>query len=127
MRVTAKYLSIVGITLLIFEFAPGGPRGLTRSSEGPSRESKKDSITVTGCLIKIDNEGKTSITSKDGKNYVLKSSTIRLKEHIDQTVRVTGTVGNIDDDEDYESAEYREAGVKLLIVKDLKVISSKCT
>ena len=57
--------------------------------------------------------------------YLLKSSKVVLKDQLGHKVAVSGTIKEDDDDEDV-NPEYREGGVKLLIVSSLKMISTKC-
>ena len=102
-----------------------GTNALTRE-DGPSvTQSKDDSISVTGCLSEADAENRFVITGQEGKMYLLKSSKVVLKDQLGHKVAVSGTIKEDDDDEDV-NPEYREGGVKLLIVSSLKMISTKC-
>jgi hypothetical protein len=47
--------------------------------------------TVTGCLQKGDEPGEFSITGKDGKTWGLRSTTVKLDQHVGHEVTVTGS------------------------------------
>ena len=46
---------------------------------------------MTGCLQKGDEAGEFSITGEDGKTLGLKSSTVKLEEHLGHKINVAGT------------------------------------
>jgi hypothetical protein len=46
--------------------------------------------TVTGCLQKGQQAGTYSLTSKDGKTWAVKSSSLKLDGHVGHTVTLTG-------------------------------------
>lgn len=59
-----------------------------KEAEKPAKETK----TVTGCLQKGDEAGEFSIAGEDGKVWDLRSSTVKLEDHVGHKVTVTGTV-----------------------------------
>lgn len=87
-------------------------------------QSKDDSITVTGCLREADGDHLFQITGAKGDMYLVRSTSVMLKEHVGHKVALTGTIKD-DDDEDL-NVEYREGDVRLLIVSGLKMITTKC-
>lgn len=116
-------------SLLLFVFLVLGcgvvASAVTKALSRDRPQSKDDSVTVTGCLYDSGADNKFTITGQDGKMYLLKSTKVALKQHLHHKVAVTGTIKEDDDDEDV-NVEYREGDVKLLIVSDLKMISTKC-
>src|SRR5438270_1993346 len=57
----------------------------------PSDEGKTHgSVTVTGCLQKGDEAGEFSITGENGKTYGLRSTAVKLADHVGHKVTVTG-------------------------------------
>ena len=115
------------VAILIFAsslFMAGRVGALTRGDTQSPKESKKEPITVTGCLDKGASENMVVINGQDGSMYILKSTDVDLKAHIRHKVAVTGPVTEIDDEEGSE--EYREGGVMMLVVTKLKMISARC-
>src|SRR5467141_4481086 len=49
------------------------------------------SQTVTGCLQKGDEAGEFAIKGEDGKTWGLRSTSVKLDEHIGHKVTVTGS------------------------------------
>src|SRR5438105_4536192 len=56
----------------------------------PSGPDKAATVTVTGCLQKGDESGEYSIMGADGKGYGLRSTTVKLANHLNHKVTVTG-------------------------------------
>lgn len=102
-----------------------GVGALTRGDTQSTKETKKEPITVTGCLDKGASEDMVVINCQDGTMYILKSKDLDLKAHVSHKVTVTGTVTEIDDDLE-GSEEYRESGVMMLVVPKLKLVSTRC-
>ncbi len=61
--------------------------GQTQSSKKPAKV-----VSVTGCLMKGDEPSEVWLEEKGGKIYGLESSKIKLTEHLDHKVTVTGHV-----------------------------------
>ena len=64
------------------------------SRAGPARLPlgvRASADTATGCLQKGDESGEYALTTKDGKKYGLRSSSVDLSKHVGHTVTVTGT------------------------------------
>ena len=93
--------------------------------------------TVTGCLQKGDEADEFSITGKDGKTWGLRSSTVKLDQHVGHEVTVSGSAHRESEaEEKKEKAEHKEgqmekAGEKEeygdLRVTDLKMVSETCS
>ena len=74
-------------------------------------------MTVTGCVQKDTKEkNEYLITGEDGKTWGLKSSSVKLADHVNHKVTVSGKVTK----EGHEN----EAGD--LNVSDLKMVSTSC-
>ena len=88
--------------------------------QGTANRSAKivgDSMTVTGCLKKDEKEkNEYLISGEDGKTWGLKSTSVKLGDHLNHKVTVTGKVTK----EGHEN----EAGD--LNVSDLKMVSASC-
>jgi lipid-binding SYLF domain-containing protein len=56
-----------------------------------ARAEDKGNVTVTGCLQRGDGAGEFSIFGEDGKVWGLRSSTVKLEDHVGHKVTVAGT------------------------------------
>jgi len=81
---------------------------------------KPKTMTVTGCLQKGDEAGEYSIKDDNGKQYGLRSTTVKLGDHLDHKVTVTGKMMSRDKDKN-ENEEHQQ-----MDVTNLKVISNTC-
>ena len=86
------------------------------------------SKTVTGCLQKGDEPNEFSITDTDGKTYGLRSSSVKLADHVGHKVSVTGRVRA--EEEENEARERNEQNEKKEVgdirVTSLKMVSTSC-
>ncbi|PYX94446.1 MAG: hypothetical protein DMG71_12475 [Acidobacteria bacterium] len=92
--------------------------------------------TVTGCLQKADEPDEFAITGEDGKTYGLRSTDVKLAEHVGHKVTVTGTsTRESKEEKSAESKEKKEGQVEKaagkeeigdLKVTDLKMVSASC-
>jgi hypothetical protein len=120
-----QFFCITILALVFSLFASPGSWALARANAQSTKDAKEETVTVTGCLVKGDEEAsRILITGQDGKPYLIKNADDGLKNHIGHKVAVTGRVTEIDDDEAGE--EYREGGAMLLVVTSFKLISTKC-
>jgi len=112
--------------LLVFVFALGAY--VTPSASAQNKAGSK--TTVTGCLQKGDEAGEYSITGEDGKTYGLRSTTVKLSQHLGHKVSVTGTLRpesaekEKGEAEEHEKNEAAEAGD--IRVTQLKMVSDTC-
>jgi hypothetical protein len=93
-------------------------------------EKKGSSKTVTGCLQKGDEADEFSLTGDDGKLYDLRSSAVKLGDHVGHKVTVSGTFAaegsEKDEDEAKESKENGKKEAGDIQVTKLKMVSSSC-
>ena len=100
-----------------------------KQAEKPAKETK----TVTGCLQKGDETGEFSIAGEDGKLWGLRSSTVKLEDHVGHKVTVAGTASGESKAEakkekkegEVENAAQKEE-YRDLRVTSLKMISDTC-
>jgi len=99
-------------------------------ASAPQAEKKGgNSKTVTGCLQKSDEADEYRLTSTDGKLYDLRSSSVKLGEHVGHKVTVTGSFKAEGGKDEAEKEEAKEGGQKEtgdIQVKTLKMVSSSC-
>jgi hypothetical protein len=114
------------------------------SQESPSQDSTKGtatpekqvhkamshSKTLTGCLQKGDEPGEFSITSEDGKTWGLRSTNVKLDQHVGHQVTVTGSAHRESKAEDRKEVQMEKAAGKEeygdLRVTNLKMVSETC-
>jgi hypothetical protein len=90
--------------------------------------TKGGNTTVTGCLQKGDEAGEFSITGEDGKVYGLRSSSVKLAEHLGHKVTVSGKL-TPEGTEKGEAKESKEGGKKEagdIQVSNVKMVSATC-
>lgn len=63
----------------------------TSVPEKKADKTAKEPKTVTGCLQKGDEAGEFSIAGEDGKVWGLRSSAVKLEDHVGHKVTVSGT------------------------------------
>ena len=63
----------------------------TKAPEKQAEKPVKGTMTVTGCSQKGDETGEFSIAGEDGRLWGLRSSTIKLEDHLGHKVTVAGT------------------------------------
>jgi hypothetical protein len=105
------------------------PVALIAQSAAP--EKKASSHTVTGCLQKGDEAGEFSITGEDGKTWGLRSTSVKLDEHLGHKVTVTGSTTHETKAEEKKEGQVENAGSKTeyadLTVTSLKMVSDSCS
>ena len=89
------------------------------------------SQTVTGCLQKGDEAGEFAIKGEDGKTWGLRSTSVKLDEHIGHKVTVTGSTTHETKAEEKKEGQVENAGSKAeyadLTVTSLKMVSDSCS
>ena len=112
--------------LLLFVFALGAY--VTPSASAQKKAGSK--TTVTGCLQKGDEAGEYSITGEDGKTYGLRSTTVKLSQHLGHKVSVTGTLRPESAEKEKGEAEEHEKNAAAeagdIRVTQLKMVSDSC-
>jgi hypothetical protein len=86
---------------------------------------------VTGCLQKGDEAGEFAIKGEDGKTWGLRSTSVKLDEHIGHKVTVTGSTTHETKAEEKKEGQVENAGSKAeyadLTVTSLKMVSDSCS
>ncbi len=89
------------------------------------------SQTVTGCLQKGDEAGEFAIKGEDGKTWGLRSTSVKLDEHIGHKVTITGSTTHETKAEEKKEGQVENAGSKAeyadLTVTSLKMVSDTCS
>jgi hypothetical protein len=104
------------------------------AQESPAKKSAKATKTVTGCLQKGDEPGEFSIQGEDGKVWGLKSSSVKLEEHLGHKVTVTGSASKesrAEGKKEKKEGEVEKASNKEeygdIRVASLKMVSDTCS
>jgi len=107
------------------------PVALIAQSAAPEKKAEKSSHTVTGCLQKGDEAGEFSIKGEDGKTWGLRSTSVKLDQHIGHQVTVTGSTTHETKAEEKKEGQVENAGSKTeyadLTVTNLKMVSDSCS
>jgi hypothetical protein len=92
-----------------------------------------DTKTVTGCLSQGAKAGHFRIAADDGNTYGLRSSSVKLADHVGHTVTITGTVAERkpspnsgDMNSNGEQQGHDRMQHVLLDVSQLTVVSDSC-
>jgi hypothetical protein len=125
MSVTCKNNSIargfLGIAMtcgLAFAQSSGSPHGTKATNANVGSVAVGQEVTATGCLTKEAKEkNEFLITGEDGRTWGLKSTSVKLADHLNHKVTVTGKVTK-------KEHEGNEAGD--LKVSTLQMISANC-
>jgi len=103
---------------------------LIAQTAAPEKKAEK-SQTVTGCLQKGDEAGEFSIKGEDGKTWGLRSTSVKLDQHIGHQVTVTGSTTHEAKAEEKKEGQVENAGSKMeyadLTVTSLKMVSESCS
>jgi hypothetical protein len=101
-----------------------------RPADKAKQKPEHHTQTVTGCLQKGNEAGEFSLTSEDGKTWVLESSSVKLDEHVGHKVSVTGSVTHESKAQEKKEGQVENANSKEeyadLRVSSLKMISKNC-
>ena len=103
---------------------------LIAQTAAPEKKAEK-SQTVTGCLQKGDEAGEFSLKGEDGKTWGLRSTSVKLDQHIGHQVTVTGSTTHETKAEEKKEGQVENAGSKMeyadLTVTSLKMVSDSCS
>jgi len=120
----ARMLALIVLALLMSLTA------LAQDTTKPTDDQSKTKA-VTGCLQKGDQPDQFSITGEDGKSWDLRSSTVKLDEHVGHKVTVTGSPTREAKAEEKKEGQVENAARKEALgelrVTDLKMVSPNCT
>ena len=119
--------SIILKSLLVGILSLGVGMGVTFAQETQEREKPGDTdkgktMTITGCLEKGGQTGPYSIKDMNGKEYELQSTSVKLENHVNHKVTVTGKMMQSDKENDSQKSEERP----MLNVTDIKMVSATC-
>lgn len=119
---------ILAICLTFTLFALMASAQQATKKEGAKKGGSK---SVTGCLQKGDEPEEFSLTTDDGKTYGLRSSAVKLADHLGHKVTVSGSLkpeteekGENEAKESKEGKENKEAGD--IRVTKLRMVSETC-
>src|SRR5260370_13160412 len=96
---------------------------------------KTNSVTVTGCLHKGVVLDRFSLAGQDGKSYALRSSSVKLSDHVGHSVTIKGELKRDQKREDYDfersevNEEYGKGKIADFVdveVTSLKVVGAAC-
>jgi hypothetical protein len=95
---------------------------------------KAPGVSVTGCLQNSRILDRYDLIGKDGKAYSLRSTSVKLSEHVGHTVSIKGQAKHDEkrDDYDFEGSEVNEGNGKKTAtpldveVTSLKMLSASC-
>ena len=103
---------------------------LIAQTAAPEKKAEK-SQTVTGCLQKGDEAGEFSLKGEDGKIWGLRSTSVKLDQHIGHQVTVTGSTTHETKAEEKKEGQVENAASKAeyadLTVTSLKMVSESCS
>jgi hypothetical protein len=112
-----------------------GTSWVTARDTSSSGKSKSDTRTVTGCLSQGDNAKEFLLAGDDGSTWEVRSSTLKLSDHVGHTVSATGVVKNVTAHNMKEDTKDMAADAHMtksndehghLTVTDLKMVSESC-
>lgn len=89
MKLTLSLLALSGMALLPLIGVAATPQ------DNPSGKSASVR-TLSGCLSAGDKSGEYTLTTENGNTWELSSKTVKLRDHVGHTVKVTGDVWHSD-------------------------------
>lgn len=120
----AAWRKLVGLLLAVIVLGPCVQAARQSATTGKT----PGTMTLSGCLQKANVKDRFGITGHDGKVYSLRSSSIKLADHVGHTVTVTGRLKRdpARNDYDFEGSEVNEEyGKKVLDPVDFEVTRLK--
>ncbi|MGA2859516.1 MAG: hypothetical protein ABSE40_21825 [Candidatus Sulfotelmatobacter sp.] len=138
-----KKLMLFSIVLALFVSLTALAQDTTKPSDDQAKQdntkaapqenqekSASQTKTVTGCLQKGDQPNQFSITGEDGKSWDLRSSTVKLADHVGHQVTITGSITREAKAEEKKEGQVENAAEKKelgeLRVTSLKMVSQSC-
>jgi hypothetical protein len=125
----------VSLTALAQETTkPGDDQAKQDNTKAAPQENQEKSAsqtkTVTGCLQKGGQPDQFSIIGEDAKSWDLRSSTVKLADHVGHQVTVTGSLTRESKAEEKKEGQVEKAAGKEelgeLRVTSLKMVSQSC-
>jgi hypothetical protein len=102
----------------------------TDAQKKQARKPKAQTKTITGCLQKGDEPDEFSITGEDSKVWGLRSSAVKLDEHLGHKVTVSGPITHESKAEETKKEKTKKASLKEdgdLRVMSLKMVGETCS
>jgi flagellar biosynthesis/type III secretory pathway M-ring protein FliF/YscJ len=138
-----KRLMLVSLTLAVFVCLTALARDAAKPSDDQAKQdsakaapqenqekSASQTKTLTGCLQKGDQPDEFSIRGEDGKSWELRSSTVKLADHVGHQVTVTGSPTREAKAEEKKEGQVEKAAGKEemgeLRITSLKMVSQSC-
>jgi hypothetical protein len=132
-----KKLMLFSIVLALFVSLTALAQDTTKPSDDQAKQDntkaasqEKSAKTVTGCLQKGDQPDQFSITGEDSKSWDLRSSTVKLADHVGHQVTITGSITREAKAEEKKEGQVENAAEKKelgeLRVTSLKMVSQSC-
>ncbi len=138
-----KRLMLVSIVLALLVSLMALAQDTTRPSDDQAKQdntkaapqenqekSASKTKTVTGCLQKGDQPDQFSITGEDGKSWDLRSTAVKLADHVGHQVTVTGSPTREAKAEEKKEGQVENAArkeeLRELGVTSLKMVSQSC-
>jgi hypothetical protein len=122
-------LLVLFASLTVFAQDAAKPSDDTTNA-APQEKSANQPKIITGCLQKGDQPDQFSIIGEDSKSWDLRSSTVKLADHVDQQVTVTGSITREAKAEDKKGGQVEKAAGKEELgevsVTNLKMVSQTC-
>jgi hypothetical protein len=127
---------LASLTAVAQETKPGDQTTRDNAKVGAHEKMQKSANpmkTVTGCLQKGDEPGEFAITGEDGKVWGLRSSAVKLEDHVGHKVTVTGSASaesKAEEKKEKKEGEVEKASNKGeygdIRVASLKMVSDSC-
>ena len=105
-------------------------------ADDSASKGKSDTRAITGCLSQGDNAKEFKLTADDGSTWEVRSSSVRLAEHVGHKVTATGVVKNArahNMKEDAKDMAHDTGAMKHneehghMTVTDLQMVSDSCS
>jgi hypothetical protein len=97
----------------------------TQATAQSAKEKKGQTVTITGCVQKGESADEFAIT-QNGKKYGLKSSSVKLADHLGHQVTVTGKITRPPGEGEEREKEEEGGEYADVQVTSLEMISTSC-
>jgi hypothetical protein len=130
-----KTLALFCAVLPLFASLAGYGQDTTKPADdnakaAPQEQSSSRPKIITGCLEKGAQPDQFSITGEDSKTWDLRSSTVKLSDHVGHQVTVTGSITREAAAEEKKEGQVEKAAGKEdlgeVSVTNLKMVSQSC-
>jgi hypothetical protein len=130
-----KKLILCSIVLAVFASLTVFAQDAAKPSDSTAKTASQEKAAtqpkiITGCLQKGDQPEQFSIIGEDSKSWDLRSSTIKLADHIGHLVTVTGSITREAKAEEKKEGQLEKAASKEelgeVTVTNLKMVSKSC-